>query len=159
MLEEILREIKDYFIRDVYPGHFVISGGVLQGADGVLKEGQYYKIDESVLNDGVYKHPYTGLADEEFDGELWALAVPREIISLCADVEAWKAKNAKALMSPYLSESFGTSGYSYSRGYGGSGSGTAQVLTWQGAFSDRLAKWRKAGYEFTGRRHDGMPAV
>ena len=41
MLEQILRSIKDYFIKEVWSGHFYIVDGNLSDVD-FLKEGQYF---------------------------------------------------------------------------------------------------------------------
>ena len=53
------------------------------------------------------------LDDEEFTGAVWALGIPKAVIQLADDIDAWRAKyesvNSQA-MSPFQSESFG--GYS-----------------------------------------------
>jgi len=106
-----------------------------------LQDGQYFRIVGSVFNDGVYQYPATGLTDETFDGAIWAMAIPSEVIALASDIEAWKEKYQSIdspAMSPYNSESFG--GYSYSKSSGGSDDLSG---TWQGAFADRLNHWRK----------------
>lgn len=152
MLERILRAIKNYYIREVWSGDFLINNGALAGV-GFLKNGQWFKIEGSMLNDGVYQYPATDLDDEEFSGEVWALAVPKEIVTLSQEVDAWLAANADVIKSPYMSESFG--GYSYSKASGGTNaSGKTTALTWESVFADRLNQWRKARYEFTGIRYD-----
>lgn len=86
------------------------------------------------------------LTDEVFDGAVWAMAVPPAVIALAEEIGAWQEKYGgvdSAAMSPFASESFG--GYSYSKG-SRSGSGAAEggnSGTWQGAFADRLNRWRK----------------
>lgn len=144
MLEQILRSIKDYFIKEVWAGIFVISDGNLSGVD-FLKTGQYFKICGSDLNDGVYMYPATGMKDETFKGEVWALSIPPDIVSLASEVSAWQTANADVIMSPFSSESFG--GYSYSKATAKSGSEGSGSVTWETVFADRLNVWRKIRYE------------
>ena len=157
MLEELLRVLKNYFIRDVYVGTFNIVNGSLDV--DFLMENQYFKIHGSVLNDGVYQYPVENLVDETFTGEIWAMAVPRAVIALSEDIEAWQMKygniNSQA-MSPFNSESFG--GYSYSKSAGGEASGGSATSSnsWQSVFASRLNPWRKLLYESTIGRHDWM---
>lgn len=142
MLTELCAELKNYFLRDrdadIHYGEYEIVGGSIDLP--FLIDGQYFRIVNSVLNDGVYKYPASGLADEKFTGAVWAMAVPPAVIALAADIEAWNEKNAEALASPYTSESFG--GYSYTKATTG-GVGTSGAFTWRDQFSSRLAKWRR----------------
>lgn len=142
MLSEICSEIKNYFTYNTtkYVGTFHIVGGELQ-EDCELQNDQYYRIVGSVFNDGVHKHPATDLHDETWNGGVWQMAVPQEVIDLSEEIEDWKTKYGgaeSAALSPFTSESFG--GYSYTKGAssnGGSG------ITWKSVFADRLNKWRK----------------
>lgn len=144
MLSELCKEINNWFEQKKYFGEFVVEDGQLTG-DFSLQENQYFRIVGSVFNDGVYQYPATDLTDETFDGAIWAMAIPSEVIALASDIEAWKNKYQSIdspAMSPYNSESFG--GYSYSKSSGGSTSGSVDLSgTWQGAFADRLNHWRK----------------
>jgi hypothetical protein len=135
MLDEILAEIRNYFAVSVHRGDYEVIGGRLSPLD-FLQNGQYFRIVGSVMNDGVYRYPYSGLTDETFSGEIWALAVPPTLIALAADIEEYE-KKAKETVSPYTSESFG--GYSYSKATDSNGA----PITWQTAFAKRLNKWRK----------------
>ena len=135
MLDEILAEIRNYFVVSVHSGKFEVIGGRLSPLD-FLQNGQYFKIEGSALNDGVYRYPYSGLTDETFSGEIWALAVPPTLIALAADIEEYQ-KKANENASPYQSESFG--GYSYTKATDSSGT----PITWEKAFAKRLNKWRK----------------
>lgn len=142
MLTELCKEINNWFEQKKYFGEFVVNDEELAG-DFSLQDGQYFRIVGSVFNDGVYQYPATGLIDETFDGAIWAMAVPKDVIALASEIEAWKNKYQSIdspAMSPYNSESFG--GYSYSKSSGGSGNGDLSG-TWQGAFADRLNHWRK----------------
>lgn len=135
MLDEILAEIRNYFIVNVHSGKFEVIGGNLSPLD-FLKDGQYFKIHGSIFNDGVYRYPESGLVDETFSGEIWALAVPPTLIALVADIEDYE-KKAKENVSPFASESFG--GYSYTKATDGNGS----PLTWKTVFAKKLNRWRK----------------
>ena len=135
MLDEILAEIRNYFVVKVHSGDFEVIGGKLSPLD-FLQNGQYFRIVGSVMNDGVYRYPYSGLTDETFSGEIWALAVPPTLIALAADIEEYE-KKAKETVSPFTSESFG--GYSYTKATDSNGS----PLSWEKVFAKRLNKWRK----------------
>lgn len=144
MLTELCKEINNWFDKKRYFGTFVVEDGVLTG-NFSLQENQYFRIVGSVFNDGVYQYPATELVDETFDGAIWAMAVPNEVIALAKEVKEWADKYLgvdSAAMSPFNSESFG--GYSYSKSGGSSSSGNVDLSgTWQGAFADRLNHWRK----------------
>lgn len=138
MLEQILDFIHNYFIKEVYRGKFKIESGVLNV--DFLKENQYFKIKGSIFNDGLHRHPDNTLMDEEFQGEIWALAIPPAVISLAADIKDYQNEYADKLNSPYQSESFG--GYSYSKASGTDSHGN-DLTSWQSKFADRLNHWRK----------------
>ena len=106
-----------------------------------MQEGQYYRICGSVFNDGLHKYGDTGdkLQNETFTGTVWALAIPKTIVELAEEIEAWQAKNGEAAQNPYSSESFG--GYSYSKATDAT---TGGPVTWQTAFRSQLNPWRKA---------------
>ena len=145
MLSELCKEINNWFNynQPKYFGDFVIENGELKGDYG-LQNGQYFRIVGSVFNDGVYQHP-AELDDETFHGAIWLMAVPKEVLSLADEIEAWKDQYQtldSPAISPYNSESFG--GYSYTKSSGASSSGDVDLSgTWQGAFADRLNHWRK----------------
>lgn len=144
MLTELCKEINNYFDTAKYFGEFIIEDGALSDIN-FLQEGQYFRIVGSVFNDGVYQYPAEELKDEVFDGAVWAMAVPQEVIALANDIKDWcdKYQTVDSMaMSPYNSESFG--GYSYSKSGGGTGDGSGDGSgTWQGAFANRLSNWRK----------------
>lgn len=136
MLEQVLGEIHNWFVREVVEGDFTISGGRLLPPDGpALQDGQYLRVVGSVFNDGLHRWPVADLADEEFHGEVWALAVPQEVVDLAGVIDDWDAKNAPG---PYVSESFG--GYSYTRATNGA---TGQAAGWRDRFRQELNRWRK----------------
>lgn len=137
MLTELCKEINNYFDKAKYFGEFTVTEGELADVD-YLQDGQYFRIVGSVFNDGVYQYPATELKDEVFDGAIWAMAVPQEVIALAEEIDKWRAKyENEDAMSPYQSESFG--GYSYTKASGSSG-GTA---TWKDAFASQLNNYRR----------------
>lgn len=143
MLSSLCKELNNWFDTHRYFGAFTISDGALEQDLG-LQEGQYFRIVGSTFNDGVYQYPAEDLKEEQFEGAIWAMAIPAEVIALAAKIEEWQAKYGgvdSENMSPYNSESFG--GYSYSKGGGGSSDGSSAAGTWQGAFASELKKYRK----------------
>lgn len=152
MLTEICQYLKNWFNRGLpkYVGEFTIRKNVDDTLDIVYGDepltflaGQYVRIVGSVLNDGVHEFPFSDLHEETFSGSVWSMAVPKAVVDLSAEIEAWQEKNGgvdSPAMSPYHSESFG--GYSYTKGSSRSGD-SATVVSWQSVFADRLALWKK----------------
>lgn len=145
MLTELCAELKNYFLRDkeadIHYGEYTISGGSIDLP--FLLNGQYFRIVGSVLNDGVYQYPADGLADEEFAGAVWAMAVPPSVVALAADIEEWRNKYESVdsmAMSPFTSETM-PNVYSYTKESGSSSSG--ELTGWQKQFASRLSKWRR----------------
>lgn len=137
MLEEILRYLNNWFVvpGGVHTGTFTMEdGGIVLP---FLQNGQYFRVTGSILNDGVYRYPAAEMLDETFDGEIWAMAVPKAVTGLAQKISDWDSKNGAA--GPYTSESFG--GYSYSRAVNSRGA----AVGWQDVFAAQLAPWRKMG--------------
>ena len=137
MLEQVLRHLNNWFLVDIHEGMFTVENGSI--ALPFLQNGQYFRICGSVFNDGLHQYPVIDLTDETFTGTVWALAVPKAVVTLSTEIAAWEEKNGEAAASPYQSESFG--GYSYTKRSAGSDSGT--LNGWQDAFRGRLNDWRK----------------
>lgn len=136
MLEEMLTHLHNWFParNGKHAGAFVIASGVLSPDVGLVS-GQYYRIKGSVFNDGLHRvDGGEALTDEEFDGEVWALCIPKAVQELAEEIAAWRESNPE---TDKTSESFG--GYSYSRGQ----SATGGVGGWQAAFAGRLNAWRR----------------
>lgn len=133
-ISDFCRETRNYFVKEKLFGKFRIESNSLNVEQ--LQYGQYFVIFDSVFNDGVHQYQCDALIDETFDGTIWTMAVPQEVLSLIDEINEWKSKNADALNSPYTSESFG--GYSYTKESGANGG-----LSWKSHFADRLNKWRK----------------
>lgn len=142
-LSTLCKELKNWFERECHFGVFRIEDGALNAPHVQIADGQYFRIAGSVFNDGVHQYPATNLTDETFDGAIWTMAVPREVLDLLDEINAWLDKYAADSQadSPYASESFG--GYSYTKA-SGSGTGDASdPSTWMGHFKGRLNRWRK----------------
>lgn len=138
MLEQVLRHLNNWFLVDIYGGEFAVENGSITLP--FLQNNQYFRVCGSVFNDGLHLYPAVDLTDEVFTGSVWALAVPKAVVSLSEDIAAWEEKNGEAAASPYTSESFG--GYSYTKASSGK-SDTSAVTGWQDAFRGRLNDWRK----------------
>lgn len=135
MLEQILRHLNNYFVvkNGVHKGTYSVSSGTLDL--DFIQNGQYFRIVGSVFNDGVYKYPAEKMVDETFEGEIWAMAVPKAVENLATEIGAWCTDNPP---SAYVSEAFG--GYSRTRATSG---GTGAPATWEDVFRGRLNAWRK----------------
>ena len=136
MMTEICAILHNYFCdaKDIHKGEFTISGGKITPLD-FLKEGQYFRIVGSVLNDGVYKYSDdTTLQDETFKGAIWAMSVPPSLVALASEIEKFNTDNQA---SAYTSESF--AGYSYSKATDKNG----VPASWKTVYASRLNQWRK----------------
>lgn len=106
MISELCAELRNYFLRDyvnpeqyMHSGSFVIANGEMQSLP-FLKFGQYYRIVGSTFNDGVHKYSanHRGtedsetLIDEEFEGTIWEMFVPKEVVDLSAEIQDWVSK-------------------------------------------------------------------
>lgn len=138
MLEQVLMHLKNWFLvpGGIHEGTYTIEDGGI--ALPFLANGQYFRICGSVFNDGLHQYPAGDLKTETFDGAVWALAVPQDVIDLASEIEAWEKKNGEAASGIYQSESFG--GYSYTKA---TDSVSGGAVTWQSAFRIRLNAWRK----------------
>ena len=156
MLTELCEYLKNWFDEGMekHIGIITITGGEITAHDGLPSSGetvtpatgQYFRIIGSVFSDGVHRYPDESMTDETFEGAVWLMRVPPEIVSLANDISAWKEKYEtldSQAMSPYNSESFG--GYSYSKSGAGANSSanSAGLSGWQAVFANRLNHWRK----------------
>lgn len=134
MLESVLRYLNNWFAVARHDDTYTVKDGAITLP--FLQDGQWFRIVGSIFNDGLYQ--YGGelqLTDETFDGSVWALTIPKAVITLSGEIETWQAKNGEA--GPYSSESFG--GYSYTRATNSEG----LAVSWQDVFARQLAPWKK----------------
>lgn len=140
-LNMICAYLNNWFWREKMQGNFTIEDGVIP-VDS-LKDGQYFRIIGSIFNEGIHLYPTSDLKDEEFEGQIWSMVIPQDIIDLASDLHEWLAKYGTAgsdAMSPYTSESF--NGYSYSKSTGADASG-AGANGWQNVYAPRLLPYRR----------------
>lgn len=137
MLYEVMKRVNNYFVKTKVEGKFTISDGKLDSS--FISENQYFMIDGSVFNDGVYQKGSEELTDETFVGEVSALAIPKAFLDLVKEIENWNEKYADTAQSPFQSESFG--GYTYSKKSDSAENGDGN--SWQTAFKSKLSIWRK----------------
>lgn len=138
-ITDFCAEVHNWFDTERSIGIFEIKNGTLVIDD--MLNGQFFRIVGSVFNDGVYQYPTNDLQDEVFNGAVWYMAVPPDVIALIDDMTEWENKNADVLDSPYSSESFG--GYSYSKTSGVGTAGGDGSVTAFSHFANKLKRWRK----------------
>lgn len=150
-MEEILNYLNNYFYS------YALMTNVTFEEDGKsftiskfkknFYKGQYIKIEETTINDGIFKiisirdngdsititTDATEFAEGNFRCFILALAVPRPVIKLKEAIEEFKAKNKPSI---YTSESFGNYSRSWATNYKGA------VLTWKDVFRDELIQYR-----------------
>ena len=144
MLTEICDYLNNYFDRKRTEGKFRIVNGKIDVS--FLQEGQYFRVIGSIFNDGVHKYSanVNNMTDEEFEGAIWSMAVPKTVIDLASEISSWVEAYGSATsqaMSPFSSESFGN--YSYSKSAGSSSASSSTPNSWQSAYAARLAPFRK----------------
>lgn len=133
MLYTIMRHVRNFFVDKGYDGTFKIENGTIDLS--FLQSGQYFLVEGSVFNDGVYQYNNElKLTDEEFTGRITALKPSKEFLELVKEIEEF---NSKRESDAYVSESFG--GYSYTKATNKNG----MPATWQDVFSSKLKVWRK----------------
>lgn len=137
MLTDLCQYLRNWFDRERHYGEFVIEEGVLSAS--FLQPNQYFRVIGSVFNDGVWQYGVDTLVDETFNGAVWALGIPKAVLDLNTEIDAWTEQYGSASVGPYASESF--AGYSYTKA--SYSDADTDKTTWQGAFHDRLSRWRK----------------
>lgn len=135
MLETVLAELNNWFAVDSVAGTFAVEGGRIDLPHGFLADGQHYRIEGSVFNDGLHMYD-DHLTDETFDGVVTALAIPNAVIDLAKEIEQWRAENDSAARSPYASQSDQGTSVTVA-------TGTYGRFTWRDAFRSELRRWRK----------------
>lgn len=134
MLGQILAHLNNWFLvpNGVFQDEYAISDGTIELP--FLRPGQYFRIIGSVFNDGLHQYPADDLTDETFDGAVWALGIPKQVITLADEIKTWTEKHQP---SAYTSESFG--GYSRTVATGSNGA----PMGWQDVFRSQLNPYRK----------------
>lgn len=153
MLTEICGYLKNWFNRrpdgtdyPKYHGTFKVEAGNLtweSGAELPLQTGQYFRILGSISNMGVFQWP-AKLKDEVFEGDIWSMAVPVDVIALAKEIEDWNeiyGKATSAAMSPFTAESFAV--YSYTKASGRNADSSSAGVSWMDVFGSRLSRYKK----------------
>lgn len=145
MISEICGYLHNYFDRDMpsYEGVFTVTDSIVyEGGDMSLQNGQYFKIEGSVFNNGVWQYGVDTLTAETFTGTVQTMAVPPAFLQILSEIEAWQEKNSNLenpAMSPYTSESFNN--YSYTKSAGDSDASLKPQ--WALKYGGRLSQWKK----------------
>lgn len=126
--------LNNYFEQSIVYGDYSIVNGTLECS--FLLDGQYFRIQGSVFNDGIHQYPAVDLVDEAFTGNIWALAIPPEFVAMTNEIQAFD-EDAGNKPTGFTSESF--DGYSYSRATDSTGA----AADWRTVFRKRLNRWRK----------------
>lgn len=140
-LTSMCRIVNNYFVKEKVSGMFELIPNV---APISLIENQYFRIVGSIMNDGVYQNNAESLATltaEEFQGEIWSMAVPRDFLALCEEIEAFNTKMNEIASKDngFTSENF--DGYSYSKA---SSLSPALQQEWSN-INSRLNNYRRIG--------------
>lgn len=151
MIQEILEDIRNYYLKTHSIGTKVESDGVTVNNIDEFVINQYVWINNSILNDGVYKIAgissnkllIDGLqAEEKDDFDVHGLAIPKIVLDLVSDIEAYNTENPNGIASETLGD--------YSVNYAGDQNGNA---SWKNVFAKRLSALRKV-YLHKGIRYD-----
>lgn len=140
-MNDILDYINNYFAVTKEKATFNINNNSIIVKEKYLK-GQYIKLEGSILNDGIYKVEsvgvntigITGLIDEEFEGFIYGLAIPKNIINIANKYEIQKEEASNSILE---SESFDNYSYSIAKDTDG------QVYNTLDSFKKDLRKYRQ----------------
>ena len=140
-MEDILSYINNYFAVTKEEGTFKIIDDAITIRGNYL-QGQYIKLEGSILNDGIYKIEslgnksitLVGANNEEFKGAIYSLAIPKDLVGISVKLEELKEKATNGI---YESESFGE--YSYTLAKNSKG----EIYSNIDSFKNELKKYRK----------------
>lgn len=140
MISELMSITNNYFEKFYIRGSITITDGKITLPSKFVK-GQYIRIINSLLNDGIYKITEKGgdnvatlssiLEDETFNGFVVGLAVPKDFETLSEKVDNWNAKNENRR------------GLSSESSLGGYYSWSANSKNVEEAFSSEIAQYKK----------------
>ena len=111
-----LLAINNFFERTSEYGSYAISENAITAIRGEYKVGQYVRIMDSLLNDGVYKITAVAsgsielsgtLVDEEFDGYIVGLAIPATVVAIATKVSAFTNRGISSESIPNYSITYG----------------------------------------------------
>lgn len=130
-VSDVMRHVRNHFIRDSISGSFSIVDGRLS-PEGAFTPGMWIAVTGSKSPAGVFQLDEQGgipnMADVSWTGVVYRLAPPEEFLRLCGDIACWAAANPDPAVSQ---EKLGD--YSVSR----------RAVTWEEAFAPALAPYRR----------------
>ena len=145
----VMREVCNFFIRrdDIrcYEGEVTIDSDYRINIDvpspyiiirGSKKnDGLYYMIDEHLIHPRIFVEGDPHPLPETFNGRIWFSYPTQDFIELCEKINTYQL-SVNVTAKPIVSESFGSSSRTYSRGSNGG------VVTWQENFGNALRSYR-----------------
>lgn len=139
MISQVLRYLNNYFERTIESFDEIVNDGVIGSFNEYYVAGMYVFINNSRLNDGVYKiasattskltFEETNLIAEKDPSVLYSvygLSIPPEVLSIITEIESYTPSDG------VTNESIDD----YSVGYTGDGS-------WQSVYSTKLSRYKK----------------
>lgn len=148
MLEQVLYHLHNWFEHgSINACDCEIAGGALPASiESSMPDGAWYRIQGSLMNDGLHRNPAEDLLDETFSGTVTICAVPRALLAVVEEISDYvsdtRESDREARKGRYKSESFG--GYTYQLKDDSRAGGSNGGLTgWQAAFASDLNPWRK----------------
>ena len=148
MLTAICQYLRNWFDRKSdgtrlpsWTEEITISNGELVGFSDRLLPGQYFRILDSVLNNGVWQYGSSYLKDETFTGTVQSMAVPDAVVEAAIALEKFRAKYGEVIDSPFASENY--FGYSWSKAGGGGAGSSAAANSMPTTIVATLDPWRK----------------
>lgn len=130
-VSDVMRYVRNHFIRDALPGPWAQLDGALIPSDK-LAPGMWIAVTGDDAPTGVYQLDENGgipdLGDLAWTGVVYRLNPPADFLRLCGDIACWAAAYPDpAVTAEKLGE------YSVSR----------KFVTWQEAFAPALAPYRR----------------
>ena len=130
-VSDVMRHVRNHFIRDVRNGSWTHTGGTLTPAAD-FAPGMWIAVTGDGAPCGVYQLDEKGgipdLGEVSWNGPIYRLAPPADFIRLCGDIGCWAAVHPDPAVS---AEKLGE--YSVSR----------RAVTWEEAFAPALAPYRR----------------
>ena len=130
-VSDVMRHVRNHFIRSTVTGDFRHVGGILLPAEA-FRPGMWIAGTGEGAPAGVYhldeQGGIPGLSDTSWTGTVYLLDPPADFIRLCGDIACWAAAHSAPALT---SEKFGE--YSVDR----------RPITWEVAFAPALAPYRR----------------
>ena len=130
-VSDVMRHVRNHFIRDAITASWTHAGGTLSPADR-LSPGMWIAVTGEGAPAGVYhldeQGGIPGLSDTSWTGTVYLLDPPADFIRLCGDIGCWAAANPDpAIQSEKLGQ------YSVTR----------EACSWETAFAAALNPYKR----------------